>query len=153
MIKYLKILYNFLMKLKKYHAMHILIIPPASFFIVTYSMIWIWCLADWDFVFPGLGILILFIAAIYYCILFCSAIIAILAAIIIFIKQKHANKKINVHSQVLLKNRFYNCIFFISLIHYFLLLTTTCCKCYYYYFAIYLFPIYYLSFLFKKLFS
>ena len=149
MIKYLKILYNFLMKLKQYHAVHVLIIPSALFFIVTYSIIWIWCLADWEFVFPGLGFLILIIAVIYYCVLFCSAMAAILTAIIICIKQKHTKKKINVHSQFLLKSRFYNFIFFISIIHYFLLLIATYFKCYYYYLAIYLFPIYYLSFFFK----
>ncbi len=44
--KILKKIYNLLMKLKQYHAMHVLIIPSIAVFVYSYFIIWLIILSD-----------------------------------------------------------------------------------------------------------
>ena len=116
----LKSFYNFLIKLKRYHATHIMIIPSALFYFSTYSFWWLWCFSDWDYVFSAIW-LYAWVALIIYCfILFISLIIAIIVTIIILIRGKITKTKIFVQSKFLLENKFYNFIFLFIICQYFL---------------------------------
>ena len=120
MKKALKSFYNFLIKLKRYHATHIMIIPSALFYFSTYSFLWLPCFIDWDFVSPDAAIFV-WAALIFYCfILFISLIIAIMVTIIILIREKFTKTKILVKSKFLLENKFYNFIFLFIICQYFL---------------------------------
>ena len=144
MKKTLKSFYNFLIKLKRYHAMHIMIIPSALFYFSTYSFWWLWCFSDWDYVFSAIW-LYAWVALIIYCfILFISLIIAIVVTIIILIRGKITKTKIFVQSKFLLENKFYNFIFLFILCQYFLAIILAFFQNFGLYFNFYLFPFGYL---------
>ena len=116
----LKSFYNFLIKLKRYHAMHIMVIPSALFYFSTYSYLWLLCFSDWERVFPNAAIFVWAALIIYCFILFISLIVAIVVTIIILIREKFTKTKILVQSKFLLENKFYNFIFLFILCQYFL---------------------------------
>ena len=118
MKKALKSFYNFLIKLKRYHAMHIMVIPSALFYFSTYSFWWLWCFSDWDYVFSDTLIFTLVALIIYGFILFISFIIAIVVTIIILVRGKFTKTKILVQSKFLLENKFYNFIFLFIICQY-----------------------------------
>ena len=136
----LKSFYNFLIKLKRYHAMHIMVIPSALFYFSTYSFWWLWCFIDWDYVFSDTLIFTLVALIIYCFILFISLIIAIVVTIIILIRGKITKTKIFVQSKFLLENKFYNFIFLFILGQYFLAIIFAFFPPYDLYFLFYLFP-------------
>ena len=139
----LKSFYNFLIKLKRYHATHIMIIPSALFYFSTYSFWWLWCFIDWDYVFSD-TIIFTLVALIIYCfILFISLIIAIVVTIIILIRGKITKMKIFVQSKFLLENKFYNFIFLFILCQYFLAIIFAFFPQYELHFLFYLFPFYF----------
>ncbi len=136
----LKSFYNFLIKLKRYHAMHIMIIPSALFYFSTYSYLWLICLRDWEHVFPNAAIFVWAALIIYCFILFISLIIAIVVTIIILIRGKITKTKIFVQSKFLLENKFYNFIFLFILCQYFLAIIFAFFPPYGLYFLFYFFP-------------
>ena len=140
MEKALKSFYNFLIKLKRYHATHIMIIPSALFYFSTYSYMWLPCFIDWDFASPYAAIFA-WLALIMYCfILFISLIIAIIVTIIILIRGKITKTKIFVQSKFLLENKFYNFIFLFILCQYFLAIIFAFFPQYELHFLFYSFP-------------
>ncbi len=140
MKKALKSFYNFLIKLKRYHAMHIMVIPSALFYFSTYSFLWLLCFNDWDRVSSD-AVIFVWAALIIYCfILFISLIIAIIVTIIILIRGKITKTKIFVQSKFLLENKFYNFIFLFILGQYFLAIIFAFFPQYELYFLFYSFP-------------
>ena len=140
MKKALKSFYNFLIKLKRYHATHIMVIPSALFYFSTYSFLWLLCFNDWDRVSSD-AVIFVWAALIIYCfILFISLIIAIVVTIIILIRGKITKTKIFVQSKFLLENKFYNFIFLFILGQYFLAIIFAFFPPYDLYFLFYLFP-------------
>ena len=136
----LKSFYNFLIKLKRYHAMHIMVIPSALFYFSTYSYLWLLCFSDWERVFPNAAIFVWAALIIYCFILFISFIIAIVVTIIILIRGKITKTKIFVQSKFLLENKFYNFIFLFILGQYFLAIIFAFFPPYDFYFLFYSFP-------------
>ena len=143
MEKALKSFYNFLTKLKRYHATHIMIIPSALFYFSTYSFWWLWCFSDWDYVFSDTLIFTLVALIIYGFILFISFIIAIVVTIIILIRGKFTKTKILVQSKFLLENKFYNFIFLFIICQYFLAIIFAFFPQHELHFLFYLFPFYF----------
>ena len=143
MKKALKSFYNFLIKLKRYHATHIMVIPSALFYFSTYSFLWLLCFNDWDRVSSD-AVIFVWAALIIYCfILFISLIIAIVVTIIILIRGKITKTKIFVQSKFLLENKFYNFIFLFILGQYFLAIIFAFFPQYELHFLFYLFPFYF----------
>ena len=140
MKKALKSFYNFLIKLKRYHAMHIMVIPSALFYFSTYSYLWLLCFNDWDRVSSDAAIFVWAALIIYCFILFISLIIAIIVTIIILIRGKITKTKILVQSKFLLENKFYNFIFLFILGQYFLAIIFAFFPPYDLYFLFYFFP-------------
>ena len=122
----LKSFYNFLIKLKRYHATHIIL--------------WLLCFSDWERVFPNAAIFVWAALIIYCFILFISLIIAIVVTIIILIRGKITKTKIFVQSKFLLENKFYNFIFLFILCQYFLAIIFAFFPPYDFYFLFYSFP-------------
>lgn len=123
MLKRLKSFYNFLMKLKQYHAVHVMILPTFAYFIF---LAWLFLSSgglhyehlnqdELHMYFFGLGLLIFFQLAIAYC----SFFIAICVEIIILIIQLFTHRKIVIKWKFILKNPLYNIIFLSSLAVYF----------------------------------
>jgi len=145
MLKYIKIFYDFLMKLKQFHFIHILIIPSASFFII--SFIWFYKIII-DDILAGHGIdsavgfvsMILFM--LYFGILLCSFYAAVFIEIFILITQFKKKNKIYVKSKFLLHNKFYNVVYFLSLLNYLILILCYLqgSYCEYYCYIMYLLP-------------
>ena len=118
MLKYLKTFYNFLMKLKQYHAVHVMILPPFIYFILLAWLLYSSRNQDYSqtetgtFIFALLILLLLGIAEI-------SFFIALFVEIIILIRQHFTRKKIIIKWKFILNNRIYNIIFLLSLAVYF----------------------------------
>ncbi len=118
MLKYIKSFYNFLMKLKQYHATHVLVIPSLLCFIIPYIWLWFHVFKDNCVLNNGnlyMASYILFI--IYYTVTFCFLFIALFVEIIIFIQQVIKKKKICVKSDFLLNNKYYNIAYLLTLIN------------------------------------
>lgn len=124
MIKYLKLFYNFLIKLKQYHAVHVLIIPSALFFIIFYILFWIMLIIDGtsadDICAAGFISFGLFI--IYSAIAILSAYTALLVEILILIIQYIQKRKFYVKSNFLLNSKFYNIVYILTLINYLIII-------------------------------
>ena len=123
MIKYLKILYNFLMKLKQYHAVHVLIIPSITIFIYSYVIIWLIILSDeykMDINLKPEPIISLFFILII--ILLFSIYTAIFTEIIVLILQFLKKRKIYVKSNFLLNNKLYNFLYLFMIFSYIIII-------------------------------
>ena len=120
MLKYLKTFYNFLMKLKQYHAVHVMILPPFIYFILLAWLLYSSRNQDYSqtetgtFIFALLILLLLGIVA-------TSFFIALFVEIIILIRQHFTRKKIIIKWKFILNNRVYNIIFLLSLTLYLIL--------------------------------
>ena len=116
--------YNLLMKLKQYHAMHVLIIPSALFFIVFHILFWIYIIITlnknnaYEIAFTSL---VLFI--IYFSIAIFSAYTALFVEILILIIQYIQKRKLYVKSNFLLNSKFYNIIYILTLINYLIIIS------------------------------
>jgi len=145
MLKYIKIFYDFLMKLKQFHFTHILIIPFLLFFLVSYIGLWLFCLFKYSGDILELIVLIDYaLVYISFCILTYSFFFAIITSLVISAIQIFMHKKIRIKSSFLLNNKFYNILYLFTIFFYFILLFVTCFKYYDFYFKIYLFPFIYL---------
>ena len=128
MVKYLKILYNFLMKFKQYHAIHIWIIIPGLFWAITYTLFWLSILFDRE---TNIGVIwlgsvclcVCYLAVIYY-----SFFLSMLIGISFFIYKLITQEDITVKSKFLLHNKFYNFIYLITLLNYLLLFLVDYCN-------------------------
>lgn len=120
MFKYLKTFYDFLMKLKQYHAVHVMILPPFIYFILLAWLLYSSRNQDYSqtetgtFIFALLILLLLGIVA-------TSFFIALFVEIIILIRQHFTRKKIIIKWKFILNNRVYNIIFLLSLTLYLIL--------------------------------
>ena len=120
MLKYLKTFYDFLMKLKQYHAVHVMILPPFIYFILLAWLLYSSRNQDYSqtetgtFIFALLILLLLGIVA-------TSFFIALFVEIIILIRQHFTRKKIIIKWKFILNNRVYNIIFLLSLTLYLIL--------------------------------
>lgn len=125
MIKCFKFFYNLLMKLKQYHAIHILIIPSALFFIIFHILFWIIIIIDGrstnDIYEAGLISFVLFI--IYLAIAIFSVFTALFVEILILIIQYIQNRKLYVKSNFLLNSKFYNIIYILTLVNYLIIIS------------------------------
>ena len=112
MIKYFKFFYNLLMKLKQYHAMHILVIPSILLFISLYSIVFFSSIQSGNTYYGTMIFLFL-----YLVIAILSLYAALFIAVILFLFSKcYFHKKIYVKSTILLNNKFYNILFFLVLV-------------------------------------
>ena len=125
MFKYIKTFYDFLMTLKQYHAVHVMILPAFAYFIF---LAWLFLSSgglhyehlnqdELHMYFFGLGLLIFFQFAIAYS----SFFIAIFVEIIILIIQFFTHQKILIKRKFILKSPLYNIIFLLSLAVYLIL--------------------------------
>lgn len=120
MLKYLKTFYDFLMKLKQYHAVHVMILPPFIYFILLAWLLYSSRNQDYSqtetgtFIFALLILLLLGIVA-------TSFFIALFVEIIILIRQHFTREKIIIKWKFILNNRVYNIIFLLSLTLYLIL--------------------------------
>ena len=121
MLKYLKIFYDFLMKLKQYHAVHVIVIPPSLFFLISYCIVAIQAIPSYvkdngNLVFWILGFIIIYLGITYF-----SFFLAIIVELIILIIQTLNKEKIYTKSKFLLNNKIYNILYLFSLTNYILL--------------------------------
>ena len=124
MIKCFKFFYNLLMKLKQYHAMHILIIPSALFFIIFYILFWIMLIIDRtsaDDIYTA-GFISFGLFIVYSAIAILSAYTSLLVEILILIIQYIQKRKFYVKSKFLLNSKFYNIIYILTLINYLIII-------------------------------
>ena len=118
-------IYNKITGLKKYHTIHIIVVPQAVLFIFFYFF----CIID---SFVGLiktpdeesmlGVLIIIFLILYLSLISLSIAIAIIYSIFIIIKEKSSNIKIRIKSDFILKNKFYHIIFISSIINFIIML-------------------------------
>ena len=144
MFKYIKTFYDFLMTLKQYHAVHVIVIPPVLFYLISNLFIIKIIIAEYNKsgVFDiDLSIIIAIFTLVYYSILIWSIEIAAIIEIIILIRQFITKEKIYVKSNILLNSKLYNTIYLIFLVHIILLCIITCFKLYNYYFVLYIIPL------------
>lgn len=119
MLKVLKNIYNKIVELKKYHAVHVCIVP---LFIIVLAVVLLVCAVSSADIDPELGracgiFLVMCFATIYFtAIIF--AVLAILIELIILLVQYHKKIKITVKSKFLLCNPIYNIIFILSLVNF-----------------------------------
>ena len=112
MIKCFKFFYNLLMNLKRYHAMHIFVIPSILLFISLYSIIFFSSIQSGNTYYGTIIFLFLYLV---FTIL--SLYAALFIAVIMFLFSKcYFHKKVYVKSTILLNNKFYNILFFIVLV-------------------------------------
>ena len=112
MIRYLKIFYNLLMKLKKYHAMHVLVIPSILLFVSLYSIIFFSSIQSGNTYYDTMIFLFL-----YLIIATLSLYAALFTAVIMFLFSKcYFHKKVYVQSSILLNSKVYSILFYIVLI-------------------------------------
>ena len=121
MLKYLKAFYNFLMTLKQYHAVHVIVIPPSLFFLISYCIVAIQAIPSYvkdngNLVFWILGFIIIYLGITYFSFFF-----AIIVELIILIIQTLNKEKIYTKSKFLLNNKIYNILYLFSLTNYILL--------------------------------
>ena len=121
MLKYLKIFYDFLIKLKQYHAVHVIVIPPSLFFLISYCIVAIQAIPSYvkdngNLVFWILGFIIIYLGITYF-----SFFLAIIVELIILIIQTLNKEKIYTKSKFLLNNKIYNILYLFSLTNYILL--------------------------------
>ena len=121
MLKYLKAVYNFLMTLKQYHAVHVIVIPPSLFFLISYCIVAIQAIPSYvkdngNLVFWILGFIIIYLGITYF-----SFFLAIIVELIILIIQTLNKEKIYTKSKFLLNNKIYNILYLFSLTNYILL--------------------------------
>ena len=121
MLKYLKAFYNFLMTLKQYHAVHVIVIPPSLFFLISYCIVAIQAIPSYvkdngNLVFWILGFIIIYLGITYF-----SFFLAIIVELIILIIQTLNKKYIYTKSKFLLNNKIYNILYLFSLTNYILL--------------------------------
>ena len=121
MLKYLKTFYDFLMKLKQYHAVHVIVIPSSLFFLISYSFVAIQAIPSYvkdngNLVFWILGFIIIYLGITYF-----SFFLAIIIELIILIIQTLNKEKIYTKSKFLLNNKIYNILYLFSLTNYILL--------------------------------
>ena len=121
MLKYLKIFYDFLMTLKQYHAVHVIVIPPSLFFLISYCIVAIQAIPSYvkdngNLVFWILGFIIIYLGITYF-----SFFLAIIVELIILIIQTLNKEKIYTKSKFLLNNKIYNILYLFSLTNYILL--------------------------------
>ena len=121
MLKYLKAFYNFLMTLKQYHAVHVIVIPPSLFFLIIYCIVAIQAIPSYvkdngNLVFWILGFIIIYLGITYF-----SFFLAIIVELIILIIQTLNKEKIYTKSKFLLNNKIYNILYLFSLTNYILL--------------------------------
>ncbi len=121
MLKRLKSFYNFLMKLKQYHAVHVIVIPPSLFFLISYCFAAIQAIPCYiknngNLVFWILGFIIIYLGIICF-----SFFLAIIVELIILILQNIYKEKIYIKSKFLLNNKIYNILYLFSLTNYILL--------------------------------
>ena len=121
MLKYLKAFYNFLMTLKQYHAVHVIVIPPSLFFLISYCIVAIQAIPSYvkdngNLVFWILGFIIIYLGITYF-----SFFLAIIVELIILIIQTLNKEKIYTKSKFLLNNKIYNILYLFSLTNYILL--------------------------------
>ena len=121
MLKYLKTFYDFLMKLKQYHAVHVIVIPPSLFFLISYCIVAIQAIPSYvkdngNLVFWILGFIIIYLGITYF-----SFFLAIIVELIILIIQTLNKEKIYTKSKFLLNNKIYNILYLLSLTNYILL--------------------------------
>ena len=123
MLKYIKLFYNFLMKLKQYHATHALVIPFFAAFVHTYYIIWLIILNDKygmnitinvEFSNNLLIILLLIFGVSIY--------ITIFIAIFTFILQFIIKRKIYIKSNFLLNNKYYNFLYLFSFLNFLIII-------------------------------
>ena len=127
MIKCFKVFYNFLMKLKQYHAVHIWVIIPGLFWAITYILFWLSVLVNRDE--PNTVWLISMGLIICYCeVILYTFFLSILIGTTFFIYELITQKNITVKSKFLLHNKFYNFIYLLTLLNYLLLSLEYCCN-------------------------
>ena len=119
MLKYLKTFYDFLMKLKQYHAVHVMILPAFAYFIF---LAWLFLSSgglhyehlnqdELHMYFFGLGWLII----ILFGIASSSFFLALFIEIVILVRQYFTREKIVIKWKFILKNPVYNFIYLPSL--------------------------------------
>ena len=112
------------MKLKQYHAMHVLIIPSALFFIVFHILFWIYIIITlnknnaYEIAFTSLVLFIIYLAIAIF-----SVFTALFVEILILIIQYIQNRKLYVKSNFLLNSKFYNIIYILTLINYLIIIS------------------------------
>ena len=110
LIKFLQIIYNWIAGLKKYHAMHIIVLLPCFPFILTYMlelhMIAFFC--------NPIFLIIMF--SFCWIVINATICLTIIVGIIMFAISIIRKQKIYIKSQFLLKNKFYNIMFLVFLI-------------------------------------
>ncbi len=116
MIKYIKKFYNLLKILKRYHAVHAIVILPDIFFAFYLFFVFLTILNGGAN--NELTGALLFSGFLYILVLSYSLYITIFIAILNCILQCIKGKKIYVSSKFLLNNKFYNVIYTITLLHY-----------------------------------
>ena len=121
MFKYIKTFYDFLMTLKQYHAVHVIVIPPSLFFLISYCIVAIQAIPSYvkdngNLVFWILGFIIIYLGITYF-----SFFLAIIVELIILIIQTLNKEKIYTKSKFLLNNKIYNILYLFSLTNYILL--------------------------------
>ena len=111
------------MKLKQYHAVHVLIIPSITIFIYSYVIIWLIILSDeykMDINLKPEPIISLFFILII--ILLFSIYTAIFTEIIVLILQFLKKRKIYVKSNFLLNNKLYNFLYLFMIFSYIIII-------------------------------
>lgn len=109
------------MKLKQYHAVHVIVIPPSLFFLISYCIVAIQAIPSYvkdngNLVFWILGFIIIYLGITYF-----SFFLAIIVELIILIIQTLNKEKIYTKSKFLLNNKIYNILYLFSLTNYILL--------------------------------
>ena len=105
--------YKFMQYLKQFHATHVFVIPPLSFFVFGYTLLWIFyfiiiCKFHPDGSEAPIALL-LFVLFLYITIF--SFFTALFIEILILIKQVIYKKRIRVTSNFLLNNKIYNIMY------------------------------------------
>ena len=112
MIKYLKKIYNLLIKLKQYHAVHVFVIPSILLFVSLYSIIFFSSIQSGNTYYGTMVFLFLYLITATL-----SLYAALFTAVIMFLFSKcYFHKKVYVQSSFLLNNKVYSILFFIVLI-------------------------------------
>ena len=125
MLNIIRKLYKWINGLKKYHTMHIIVIPQAVLFIFFYFF----CIIDSSVGLiktpdeeSMLGALIIIFLVLYLSVISLSIAIAIIYSIFIILKEKSSNIKIRIKSDFILRNKFYHIIFISSIINFIIML-------------------------------
>ena len=118
MFKYLKTFYDFLMKLKQYHAVHVIVIPQILTLPICYCYTFYIAICGFKPEDDIYGFTI--ISALGLCLfyIYILPILSLFTATIIFVIQKLTTTKLKITSPFLLYNSFFNVIYLLTLINY-----------------------------------